>query len=654
MRSVQRLPGNAPAADRDGALCRIAAFAVGAVAFVLYRATMLPGLDFGDSASLQATVGSPVLTPRSGYPLYFAIGALLLKATAAAPAHVMNLASAIEAAGACGLFVLVASRLTGSIAASISGGLLFAASYTFWSQAVTAEVYALHLCFVLASIILILRWETQPSLGRLAAFFCVYAIGFGNHLSMILLLPGFTLFLVAAGPEGWRTVVSVRVVALAAAIAAAGACQYLWNFRSLWLLPDPPASLADALRAFWFDVTKSDWRDTMVLNVPRSLIVDHAAMYWFDLRQQFGIAAVAIAGIGAAALWSWNRRRALLIGVLFAVNAAFAFAYNVGDTHVFYLPSHLMVALLATCGVTGIGSAAARFRRLGPILAATALGVYAGVRAYHDFPALDRSRDTRAERLLQAFAGDLDDQRAIALVDLNWQIGNGLSYFMKAVRPQVAAVRLRDVLLYAPALIRDNVEHGRDVVLTAQAADVLRGSYGPLFDVRMERVPRTLQRTTASLAPGTRYVLCILAPTRDAQLDRTDLQAALQSLGVEGVAATESYVAVAGIAGSRPALVAASNRPFTRTVDLAGVRTEIRMESWLSADTIRRMGFGHVVAAHHHTLIVERGVSFVAFEADGVPTVAAYAGNIYAELPRFVIPASPSPMRVEAAVATNR
>ncbi len=41
------------------------------------------------------------------------------------------------------------------------------------------------------------------------------------------------------------------------------------------------------------------------------------------------------------------------------------------------------------------------------------------------------------------------------------------------------------------------------------------------------------------------------------------------------------------------------------------------MESWLAADTIRRMGFGHVVAARQHTLIVERGVSFVAFDGSG-------------------------------------
>ena len=41
------------------------------------------------------------------------------------------------------------------------------------------------------------------------------------------------------------------------------------------------------------------------------------------------------------------------------------------------------------------------------------------------------------------------------------------------------------------------------------------------------------------------------------------------------------------------------------------------MDSWLASDTIRRMGFGHVVAARQHTLIVERGVSFVAFDDHG-------------------------------------
>ncbi|MBW8860800.1 MAG: hypothetical protein JF601_00260 [Acidobacteria bacterium] len=61
------------------------------------------------------------------------------------------------------------------------------------------------------------------------------------------------------------------------------------------------------------------------------------------------------------------------------------------------------------------------------------------------------------------------------------------------------------------------------------------------------------------------------------------------------------------------------------------------MDSWLTSDTIRRMGFGHVVAARQHTLIVERGVSFAAFDAAGRPLRRAYASNIFAPQPRYLV-----------------
>ena len=77
---------------------------------------------------------------------------------------------------------------------------------------------------------------------------------------------------------------------------------------------------------------------------------------------------------------------------------------------------------------------------------------------------------------------------------------------------------------------------------------------------------------------------------------------------------------------------AASSR---RSLD--GVRVEIRMDSWLASDTIRRMGFGHVIAAHQHTLIVERGVSFASFDDHGAAIRTAYASNIYAPQARYLI-----------------
>jgi hypothetical protein len=106
-------------------------------------------------------VGSSLITPRDGYPLYFAIGTAMLWLTRAEPAHALNLASAIEGAVACGLIVLAAAELSGSIAPALGVALLFAASYTFWSQAIIAEVYSLHMAFVAGTLPLLLRWENS-------------------------------------------------------------------------------------------------------------------------------------------------------------------------------------------------------------------------------------------------------------------------------------------------------------------------------------------------------------------------------------------------------------------------------------------------------------------------------------------------------------
>ncbi len=625
-----------------------AALLVGLGVFALYRATLLPGADFGDTGSFQATVGSPVITPRDGYPLYFAVGDALLWTTRAEPAHALNLASAVEGAIACGLIVLVAAELSGSVLAAVAASLLFAGSYTFWSQAIIAEVYALHALVVSLALLLLLRWEQRPSLARLSCFFAVYALGFGNHLSMILLLPGFTLFLFLAAPHGWRSLLTPRVVAIAVALAAAGALQYAWNLSALWISTQPPHSIADALQMFWFDVTKTDWRETMVLNVPTSVFRDRLAMYWFDLHQQFGWPGIALAVAGLVGLTRQAWRRGVLLISLYVVNVAFAYSYNVGDTHVFYLPSHLMLALAMAPGIVATAGLvasprAARLRARGAVVAAVAsLAIaYAGVRIYDDYPALDRSADRRPAQMLSALTAGLDDQHAILLTDLNWQIQNGLSYFTNAIRPEVAAAHLPDVLQYAPALVRDNAAAGRNVVLTERARSEMTAAYGPLFRTSADPSVRvdSVAAIARSVPAGTRYVLSLLRPSRDLALDVRDVEDAADAVGADAafIWPAGDYAVVAGLTGQRPSLVVGSATPFRRQTTIAGVTVDIRMESWLAADTIRRMGFGHVIAARQHTLIVERGLSFVAFDDRGRALHTAYAASIFAPQARYLI-----------------
>ena len=493
-------------------------------------------------------VGSPTITPRDGYPLYFALGGALLHLTGGDPARSLNLASAVQGAIACGILVVVASEVSGSVLAGIASALLFAGSYTFWSQSIIAEVYALHMLFVALTLYLLLRWEKRPTLGRLGAFFAMYALGFGNHLSMILLAPAYTLFLLASAPRGWRSMFTPPVIALAVAAAASGAMQYAWNLRTLWLGSFPPHGLIDALGTAWFDITKSDWRETMVMQVPRGMAGDHASMYAFDVLQQFGWIGPLLAAVGLAGLLAERWRVALLIAGAYLVNALFAYSYKVGDAHVFYLPSHLMIALLMAPGIVVVARLAARFYRARvaqatagtpgttaaggatagsrlTAIAALVVIAYAGLRIYRDYPALDRSNDHRPTDVLRALTAGLDDRHAILLVDLNWQLQNGLSYFARVDRPDLAYARMPDVLLYAPELIRDNLEIGREVALTDRARAELVRSYGPLIptiaDSRVD-VPG-ISDLVQGLAPGTPYVLSILKPVPDFSLDADDL-----------------------------------------------------------------------------------------------------------------------------------
>jgi hypothetical protein len=317
-------------------------------------------------------------------------------------------------------------------------------------------------------------------------------------------------------------------------------------------------------------------------------------------------------------------------------NALFAYGYNVGDTHVFYLPSHLMIALLAAPGIV-LAGAVVRHRRFATML----LVVYAGARGWHDYPALDRSRDTRPTTVLANLTAGVDDRRAILLTDLNWQLQNGLTYFAKRTSPEVAYARMPAVVLYAPALIASNTAINRRVILSDAANRTLSTAYGPLLAT--ERDPATpapsLARMTAGVPAGTRYVLCLLKPTRDMSFDWTDIGESLSGLaGGRAIRVPDGdYVAIAGIQGQPPLLVLGSNKPFRRSVTLDGASLEIRMDSWLAADTIRRMGFGHVVVEHQHALIVERGASFVAFDRAGTAVLTAYASSIFAPQSRFIV-----------------
>src|ERR1043166_4020819 len=225
---------------------RVAAAAVlGTLAFWAYSRTLLPGVDLGDTGGFQAAVLWPFTSARRAYPLYYALATPFVGAVSAAnPARGLNLFSAVWAAIAVGLLAGFVSRITRSVAAGAVAGLLLAFSYTFWTQAVIAEVYSLHLALVGVCLFALDAFAVRPTRVRLAAFFAVYALSFGNHFSMILLFVPCTVFLFQVHPRP-RELVHPTTMLMAAALAAGGLLLYSANFLSVGSIVDGPGHVAD-------------------------------------------------------------------------------------------------------------------------------------------------------------------------------------------------------------------------------------------------------------------------------------------------------------------------------------------------------------------------------------------------------------------------
>jgi len=610
------------------------------IAFWAYTRTLLPGVDAGDTGGFQAAVLWPQVSARQAYPLYYNLARPFVSAaTPADPARALNLFSAIWGAAAVGLAVYVCAAITGSLTSGAVAGGLLAFSYTFWTQAIIAEVYTLHLALIGLCLFLLRAYAAKPTLLRLTAFFITYAVGFGNHFSMILLLVPFAVFLLQTTPEP-ASLVRARVVAVALAAIGIGAVQYLPNLMAVFAAYDAPAGWMNRAAAFWFDTTKQDWRDTMVLGIQASQLSDRLAMWWFDARQQFGAAGLALAAVGIVGLWRVSRPWTVLIAAALAINAAFAFTYNVGDTHVFFLPGHYMTALLAGAGIAWCMRLRSTTVRA---IVATAALLYAGWRGWSTWPAVDRHNDRRAEQVIARLSLGIDEQNALFVSEMDWQLENVLLYTQRQLRPDLAWLRLGEVMTHWPFLVADNHRIGRDLVLTPQAAADVAAAYGPAFALFPDdALPiRTLEQAADAVPAGMPYVMSVLTPPRVIGFHPEELTAALRSLtGNDSAASGTAFEVFAGVAGESLQYHRASNRPFTDRVQLLDESLTVRMDSWLPSDTFRRAGFGHVLRGREHVMIIERGISLVWFGPAGVRSQPFYWAGLYAVQPRFRLPAA--------------
>lgn len=205
----------------------------GLIAFVLYMTTLAPSvieIDSGELTAVQALAG---IAHPTGYPLFTIIGYLFsLIPLPMSTVLQLNMLAALFCSVATALFSLTAkeallyvgnpqvkektkkrnkkvkqentvafvsqfSEQVQAIAASITG-LVIAFSATYWYQSHSVEVYSLHvlnLSLILYFLVRTITAQSEEQSKKMWIGFAVaLALGFSNHMTTILVIPGAAYF----------------------------------------------------------------------------------------------------------------------------------------------------------------------------------------------------------------------------------------------------------------------------------------------------------------------------------------------------------------------------------------------------------------------------------------------------------------------------
>jgi len=343
-------------------------------AFLFYAATLAPGLLWGDSAKFQRMAWQGELRfDETGHPLWVALAHPLTRIPGLEPARAVNLWSALLSSLALWPAFRLMKRFGASDTAAALACLALAVSHTFWFHAVIAEVYAFNSLVTLAMLDLVTAAASEGrARGTLFWLTLGLALGLvcGNHLQVLAWLPGYAWWTMAGQRRGR---ISWGHAALAGFGVIVGMLPFiLW--RETYRQPETLSGLAQRLMT-----------QTLLPPTPGRDALQLAAY----LLYQFPLPLIPLAAVaGAAALW--RRRRADLIGlaILYAASVATVFSYRVPDRFAFYLPSHIVVALMAAPGIDRLLEWAGARARAAAVAAAAVLAIAAPPFVYHAAPRL--------------------------------------------------------------------------------------------------------------------------------------------------------------------------------------------------------------------------------------------------------------------------
>jgi hypothetical protein len=376
------------------------------IAFGLYWFTLAPTVLEADGGEFQFVPWLPGIAHPTGYPLYVLLGWLWTHLLPIGEvAWRMNLLSAVLAAATVGLVYAVARRMLdltlpetpdlARLLAAVIAAATWAVSHTFWTQAIIAEVYALHALLVATILWLVVYYPLTSAPFKTGAWLAfLIGLSLTHHRTSVLLLPAVVVYLwriyrpaslktadgrqqtapkidsdlrlrhlppirgMKAQPKG-SVVGGCRWPAYAALLAAP-LLLYLYlpliapytPYATFILSDNQKLILYDnSLTGFWDHITASVFSDELQ---PTAAGWDRLRLAGELLRQQIGWVGIGLALAGLVTLQRRQLNLLWLTGLAFLAFVAFNLVYFIGDVFVLFIPAWLVVCLWVGLGSLGL------------------------------------------------------------------------------------------------------------------------------------------------------------------------------------------------------------------------------------------------------------------------------------------------------------
>ncbi|MGE5807273.1 MAG: protein O-mannosyl-transferase family [Ignavibacteria bacterium] len=381
----------------------------GLFSFIIYLATLAPSviqIDSGELSAVQATLG---IAHPTGYPLFTLTGYLFsLIPLGLNKAFQLNLLAAVWCSLGTAVFTYTAkvmldnikkfsspptrqeqikvhtkrkgkvkisdqnkisvtnepaekadkSRETKKYLAAISAGLILAFSRTYWFQSTSVEVYSLQVfifCLLILSLVKAFLYEGNASDFKIKnpwlwfAFFL--ALGFSNHMTTLLILPGtaYLYFLkYRFSKRSFKSILPMLGIFFPVLII-------LYLYLPIRASQSPVINWGNPLdlERFIRHITGKQYQ--VWLFSSGAAAKKQLGYFFSSLFSEFNVSLfIAIAGLVAAFFES--RRVFLFLGICFLTTVLYSINYDINDIDSYFLLAYVSISFFALFGVMKLSS----------------------------------------------------------------------------------------------------------------------------------------------------------------------------------------------------------------------------------------------------------------------------------------------------------